>query len=98
MEKIIKIGLATLFIIGIFSLPYGYYMFLRLCATIGFAYLAFKAYSEKQNISMVVYGALVVLFQPLFMITLDKEAWVIIDIIIAIYLMISLLIKKSTTE
>lgn len=94
MEKILKIGLVILIFGCLLDMPYGYFQFVRFIALIGFGILAYKAYKQEKEIEVIVFGALSLLFQPLFKISLDREIWNIVDIIVGIGLLLSLLKSK----
>ena len=85
MEKIIKIGLAVLMFGCLLDMPYGYYQLVRFIALIGFGVLAFQANQQAKQTEMIIYGALALLFQPLFKIALGRELWNIIDVIVEYY-------------
>jgi hypothetical protein len=76
-------------------MPYGYYQFVRLTAGISFAYFAYGAYEDKKEIQMLLFIALAILFQPFLKISLGRELWNIVDVLVAIGLLGSLLIKKK---
>ena len=94
MERFLKIILAILLLICLLDMPYGYYQLVRFIAMISFGYLAFKAYDSKDETFAFIYAALVILFQPIFKISLGRDIWNIVDVIVAVGLIISSL-KKS---
>jgi len=75
-------------------MPYGYYQFVRVAATAGFAFLAYKAFSSQKTDTGVVFVILAVLFQPFFKIALGKNAWHLVDIIVAILLLFMFFYNK----
>jgi lipoprotein signal peptidase len=77
-------------------MPYGYFQFARFTSLIGFAFLAYKASEEGNQTELIIYGALALLFQPFFKISLGRTLWNIADVIISIGLLIS--IFSSTKE
>jgi len=95
MEKTIKIVLAALFFICVLDMPYGYYQFIRFLALIGFGILAFQVNEKDNQTEMVIYIGLAILFQPLLKISLGREIWNIIDIIVGIGLIISIFLKNK---
>lgn len=98
MDKTIKISLSILLFLCLADMPYGYFVFVRFAAMIGFGILAFQS-SESENKSlMIIYGALALLFQPLFKIALGRELWNIVDVIVGVGLIISLFINKQKTK
>lgn len=95
MDKIIKIVLAVLLFLCLAKMPYGYYQFVRFAGLIGFAILAYQANQQNKQTEMIVYGALALLFQPLFKIALGRELWNIVDVIVGIGLTVSIFIKPK---
>lgn len=91
---IIKIGLAILFILCLLDVPYGFFMLVRMIALAGFGVLAYHSYKHNESVAMVAYIILAVLFQPIFKISLGRELWNIIDIIVAIGLIVSVYRKR----
>jgi hypothetical protein len=73
--------IALLLVIAVFSLPYGYYQFLRWATCATAVYIAVMAYFWNQKWATWVFGAIAILFNPIFPIYLTKEIWRIIDII-----------------
>ena len=98
MDKIIKIVLAVLLFLCLAKMPYGYYQFVRFAGIIGFAILAYQANQQNKQTEMIVYGALALLFQPLFKIALGRELWNIVDVIVGIGLLISIFLKPKTNQ
>lgn len=95
MDKAIKIILAILFFLCLADMPYGYYQFVRFAGLIGFAILAYKAHERGRQTEMIIYGGLVLLFQPFFKVALGREIWNIVDVVLGIGLILSLLIKPN---
>lgn len=79
--------LAVLFSVGIADLDYGYYVFLRIFTFVALAIIIF-AYSLDHdsflNLVNIVFLVIMILFNPFFPIYLDKELWVILDIVSAV--------------
>ena len=79
--------MAVILLTCLFDMPYGYYQLVRFVAMIVFGINAFN-YGVKENSSlMIMMGALALLFQPLFPITLGRTIWNIIDVVVAIFLL-----------
>ena len=87
--NISKFFLAILFFICLLNMPYGYYILVRYLALFGFAFLALKAFQDEMQTEMLIYIALAILFQPLFKITLGRQIWNIVDVIVGLGLIIS---------
>ena len=74
---------AVLLCIGALNLPYGYYTLLRIIVTITSVINAF-IFFEKSNMEKVyLFGFLAILFNPLIPIYLEKELWMVIDLVVA---------------
>src|SRR5690554_2089274 len=90
MEKTIKIILAIFLFICLADMPYGYYQFVRFIALIGFAVLAYQANEQDKQTEMIIYGSLALLFQPFIKVSLGRELWNVVDVIVAIGLLASI--------
>jgi hypothetical protein len=100
-EKIklfIKIILAILLLICLLDLPYGYFQFVRFASLIGFCILAYHANSNNKQTEVIIYIILAVLFQPFIKISLGRELWNIVDVIVAVALLISLFLRKDKVD
>jgi len=89
MQSLLKLSLAILFFLCLLDMPYGYFQLIRFLAMVGFGYLAYESYKEKREKEVILYIALAILFQPIFKIALGRTIWNIVDVIVAIYLIIS---------
>ena len=86
--KSIKIILSILLLLCLFDMPYGFYQLIRFVALVGFSVLAYQ-YRENK-IMMLVFISLALLFQPFFKISLGRTLWNIVDVLVALFLLISL--------
>jgi hypothetical protein len=89
MGKIVKIGLAVLLFICLLDMPYGYYQFVRVAATMVFVLFAIQGYNLKSNAMILIYVVLAILFQPFEKIALGREVWNVLDVIVSIGLILS---------
>lgn len=72
---------AVMLFTGIFPLPYGYYQFLR-WITCGIAvFLVYLAYTYKKAWVAIIFGAIAILFNPIFTIHFEKDIWQWLDFI-----------------
>ncbi|MBR2474803.1 MAG: hypothetical protein IKB51_07255 [Clostridia bacterium] len=81
------VALAVLYFIGIADLPYGYYTFLRIISLVGLAICVILYFFETDNILnpvTFICAPIVILFNPIAPIYLDKDTWVVLDIICGI--------------
>ena len=91
VEKVIKITIAILLLLCLLKMPYGYFQLVRYLSFVGFGYLAYEASNKKEDKLIFVYIALAILFQPFFKIALGRTVWNTVDVIVAIFLVLSLL-------
>ena len=74
--------------------PYGYYTLLRLVVCGTSVFITGKAYEFNRKNLPYVSGFIALLFNPLIPIHLDKEMWVVIDLVVAVFIFISIWILK----
>ena len=86
MLNLTKIILAILLLLCLYSFPYGYYQLVRIIATVGFIYLAI---TDEKDSAKIIFVILALLFQPLFKISLGRELWNVVDVIVAIGLIVT---------
>jgi len=96
MDKAVKIILAILFFICLAEMQYGFYQFVRFAALVGFAILAYQASEKDNKTEMIIYICLAVLFQPLIKISLGREIWNIVDVIVGLALLVSIFVKQKS--
>lgn len=82
----IGLYLAVALLLCLFPMPYDYFTLVRFASMIIFACFAFSFYKEKNTLFMVIAISLAILFQPLAKITLSRDMWNIIDVIVAVAL------------
>lgn len=91
MNNIIKITLAILFLLCLLDFPYGYFQFVRFAALLGFAFLAYEANQSNKQVEMIVYIALLLMFQPFIKLSLGRIIWNVADVIVAVGLIVSVI-------
>lgn len=96
--KQLNIIIAALLLLCLFKMPYGYYSLMRLVATIGFAYMAYKYYEMKKEALVWTFGALALLFQPIVKIAIGRMVWNIVDVAVAILLIVLTFAIKEKGE
>jgi hypothetical protein len=94
MNKYIKIVLSLLLILCLADMPYGYYQFVRFASCVAFAYFAYEANEKEEKTTAIIYLILAILFQPFLKISLGRELWNIVDVIVGVGLLISLMKSK----
>ena len=98
MEKTIKFVLAGLLFICLLDMPYGYYQFVRVAATLVFVVLALQSYNSKLNAMTVVYVLLAILFQPIEKIALGREIWNALDALVGLSLLLIAWREKNLAD
>lgn len=79
-------------------MPYGYYQVVRFVAMVAFAIFAYNSYEVKNNILVIVYGSLALLFQPFLKVALGRDGWNAIDVIVGIGLIVSVLYERRLSN
>ncbi len=75
--------------------PYGYYIILRWVVAVAALFVLWVAYQLKKQSWLWIMGVIAILFNPIVLIHLDKETWVVIDFIVAGVFLVSIFkIKK----
>ena len=98
INNIIKGILAILFFACLLHMPYGYFQLVRFIALLGFAILAYQASEQQNKTEMIVCIGLAILFQPFIKISLGREIWNIVDVIVGIGLIVSIFWKQKVIE
>jgi len=91
---VVKIILVVILLSCLLPLPYGAFELIRFASLIGFGYLAYKYYKSHDEGKALVFGALALLIQPFFKLSLGRGLWNIVDVAIVIFIMY-LLVKKK---
>ena len=83
---ILPLIIAVILFISIAELPYGFYTFMRIVVPLLSAIYLFFAYALKDEFSLMLIPniIIVILWNPILPIYLDKETWVVIDAIAGI--------------
>ncbi len=77
------------------GLPYGYFTFLRFVVCCVAIYLAYKIYQDKNDSLMVwLFGGIAILFNPIIPIYLQRGQWIIIDLLVGIFFVLSVFLIK----
>ena len=89
MEKTTKIVLAVLLFLCLGDMLYGYFQLVRFVSLIAFGIFAWKYYEQGENTIATIYLTLALLFQPFFKVSLGRELWNIVDVVVGVWLVIS---------
>jgi hypothetical protein len=85
--KIASFLIAILLFICLADMPYGYYQLVRLAAAIFFVAAAMGEFQKDRNPLGLIFIGLAILFQPLLKVSLGRELWNIVDVIVGIGLL-----------
>lgn len=93
--KQIYLIFSVLLLLCLAPMPYSYFQFIRLIATIAFGVMAFRYFQKNKEFLAYTFGTLALLFQPFFKIALGRTVWNIVDVIVAIGLIILFFYEKK---
>ncbi|MBO4563877.1 MAG: hypothetical protein J5720_00415 [Bacteroidaceae bacterium] len=91
----INIILAALLLLCLAPMPYGYYQVVRFVSMVIFAVMAYRYWTQAQKGLAVTFGALALLFQPIFKVALGRMIWNIVDVVVAIGLIVLVFLYKE---
>lgn len=86
----IILAAAAVLLVAAAPLPYGFYMLVRIVATIVFAWAAVVSVQRKNITLATVFGLTAVLFNPILKVPFDKEVWMVLDILAAVLLIVTM--------
>jgi len=87
--------IAIMLLVAVAPLPYGYYQLLRWFTCAVAAFIVVKSYQWKKTWAVWLFGAIAVLFNPIFPIHLTKEIWQPIDVVSAVLFGISVFMLRK---
>ncbi len=93
--KQVRLIVIAMLLLGILDFPYAYYTLLRIVVTVVSAFAAYNAVENDQQPWMIIFGAVAILFNPIIPIYLNKEIWVVIDVIVAGLFGVSVFVLKD---
>ena len=91
--KYISLFLAGVLLLCLSPMPYGYFTLVRFLAMIGFGYMAFQYFKQKNEVLTWTFVTLALLFQPFAKIALGRMVWNIVDVVVAVGLVILFVIE-----
>ncbi|MBL7086650.1 MAG: hypothetical protein ISS28_06095 [Candidatus Cloacimonetes bacterium] len=94
----IIISVIFLFLALLEGLPYGFFTLLRLVVFGTTAYLTWLAYRSEKQAWIWIFGFLVLVFNPLIPLHLGRDLWVVVDLLVAVFLIISIFAFKLPKE
>lgn len=91
---ILLIAAVFLFLALINGWPYGFFTLLRFVVFAISAYVAWMSYEVKKEKWVWIFGFIAVLFNPFIIIHFNRKTWSIIDLIVGIFMIISVFVLK----
>jgi hypothetical protein len=88
------IATVFLFLALLNSWPYGFFTLLRFVVFSATAYIAWLAYEQQKEKWIWIFGFLAVLFNPFIVIHLNRELWSFIDVIVGVFIIVSIFALK----
>ncbi|MFQ5754211.1 MAG: DUF6804 family protein, partial [bacterium] len=85
---------AFLFVALFDGWPYAFFTLLRFVVLASSASVAWMAYEAQKERWVWIFGFLAVLFNPFIVIHLDREIWSVIDLIVGVFMIVSLFTLK----
>ena len=96
--KHLNLILAAFMLLCLAPMPYGYYQLVRFVAMVVFAVMAYGYYEKEENGLAVTFGALAILFQPIFKIALGRTVWNVVDVAVAVLLIVLWLRERKRDD
>jgi len=74
-----------LFIAPLVKFPYGFYVLLRLIVSVSSGVIIYRSYNDTKSINptIIVYGLILLIFNPIIPVHLSREIWLPIDFLVA---------------
>lgn len=85
--QLVSSALSILMILALFRMPYGYYSFLRFSVLIGACIVIYNFYQKDGMDNSLIWGYILVLilWNPIAPIYMDRSVWIIFDFVAAIF-------------
>lgn len=87
--------LATILLLCLAPMPFGYFQLVRFLATLAFGVMAYRFYRDRKEVLTYTFGVLALLFQPFYKIALGRTIWNVVDLVVAIGLIILFLCERK---
>ena len=76
-------------------MPYGFYQTVRFAGLLGFSVLAYQANEKENKTEMIIFICLALLFQPFLKISLGRQVWNVVDVVVGIGLITTVFWKRK---
>ncbi len=74
--------------------PYGFFTLLRFVVFASTAYIVWMAYEVQKEKWVWIFGFLAVIFNPFIPLYFGRDFWVIVDLVVTVFLIISIFVFK----
>jgi hypothetical protein len=85
----------ALLLIAVAPMPYGYYQFMRIAITLVSSMTAFELYNKNKSLLLVVFVSVIIIYNPIIPIHLNKVIWIPINLLTAVFLGVFALVHKN---
>ena len=82
MKLTLLIPAIFLCVVPFFKFPYGIYTLLRIVVTLSSAFIIYNNYKKINSVNptIVLFSIILIVFNPVFPIRLNRELWILIDL------------------
>ncbi|MCC9043144.1 hypothetical protein LNQ81_10710 [Myroides sp. M-43] len=98
MERAIKIAVAIFLILSAFTSSPDLDLLVGFIVIVALGILAYNSHLNKKLIEMTMYLVIIGMFQPFYELPIDSKWWFIINLVVAVYLVISTFISRSKVK
>ena len=89
--RIVKGIIVALLLLCLIDADYGFYQAMRTLISFGFAFLTYNYYKAGDKTNAIIFLCLLIVFQPLMKIGLGRGVWIVVDIIVAGFLLFQII-------
>ena len=89
---------AAMLLLCLVPMPYGYYMLVRFVMMVACGAMAYRYYTSHKTAAAWIFGALALLFQPIYKIALGRVTWNVVDVLVAILLIVLFVMEKRLAK
>ena len=90
----VQLAGAAILLLCVFPLPYGFFTIVRVVTTIISLYLAYTYFTQNKKELAITFTIVAVLFQPFIKLALGREVWLVVDVLVAVFLIV-LAVKRK---
>ncbi|KZE83915.1 DUF6804 family protein [Myroides marinus] len=95
MERALKIAVALFLILSAFTSSPDFDLLVGFIVIVALGILAYNSHLNKKLIEMTMYLVIIGMFQPFYELPIEPKAWLVLDIVIAVGLIISAFVSRT---